>query len=129
MEQLLKTTLEAAVDMGAVKKTEFERVIVDMTVQDKAIAHPTDSRLLEVAREKIAGLATRSGIQLKHTHEREGRMLRRRAGGYAHAKQFRRLRAVLKRQRMILGRLLREVRRRMGGRGEAARTHLETWVP
>ncbi|NDG51190.1 MAG: transposase, partial [Rhodospirillales bacterium] len=47
VEQLLKTTIEAAVDMGAVKKAEFERVIVDTTVQEKAIAHPSDSRLLE----------------------------------------------------------------------------------
>ena len=54
VEQLLKTTIEASVAMGAVKKTEFERVIVDTTVQSKAIAHPTDSRLLEVAREKVA---------------------------------------------------------------------------
>ena len=115
VEQLLKTTIEAAVDMGAVKKTEFERVIVDTTVQSKAIAHPTDSRLLEVARDKIARLAKRAGIQLKQTHEREGKALRRKAGGYAHAKQFKRLRGVLKRQRTILGRLLREVRRKMGG--------------
>jgi IS5 family transposase len=128
VEQLLKTTIEAAVDMGAVKKTEFERVIVDTTVQEKAIAHPTDSRLLEVAREKLARLAKRAGIQLKQTHEREGKTLRRRAGGYAHAKQFKRLRTVLKRQRTILGRLLREVRRKMGSLAEEARSTLETWV-
>lgn len=128
VEQLLKTTIEAAVDMGAVKKTEFERVIVDTTVQEKAIAHPTDSRLLEVAREKIARLAKRAGIQLKQTHEREGRTLRRRAGGYAHAKQFKRLRTVLKRQRTILGRLLREVRRKMGSLADDARSKLDTWV-
>ena len=76
VEQLLKTTIEAAVDMGAEKKTEFERVIVDTTVQSKAIAHPTDSRLLEVARDRIAHLAKRAGIQLKQTHERQGRTLR-----------------------------------------------------
>jgi IS5 family transposase len=128
VEQLLKTTIEAAVVMGAVKKTEFERVIVDSTVQSKAIAHPTDSRLLEVAREKIARLAKRAGIQLKQTHEREGKTLRRRAGGYTHAKQFKRLRAVLKRQRTILGRLLREVRRKMGGLADEARAKLEMWV-
>ena len=52
VEQLLKTTIEAAVSMKAVRKTEFERVIVDSTVQEKAIAHPTESRLLEVARFK-----------------------------------------------------------------------------
>jgi len=128
VEQLLKTTIEAAVTMGAVKKTEFERVIVDTTVQSKAIAHPTDSRLLEVAREKIARLAKRAGIKLKQTHEREGQTLRRRAGGYAHAKQFKRLRGVLKRQRTILGRLLREVRRKMHGLANEARTQLDTWV-
>ncbi len=128
VEQLLKTTIEAAVDMGAVKKAEFERVIVDTTVQSKAIAHPTDSRLLEVAREKIARLAKRAGIQLKQTHEREGKTLRRRAGGYAHAKQFKRLRGVLKRQRTILGRLLREVRRKMDGLADDARSKLDTWV-
>jgi IS5 family transposase len=114
--------------MGAVKKTEFERVIVDTTVQEKSIAHPTDSRLLEVAREKVARLAKRAGIQLKQTHEREGKTLRRRAGGYAHAKQFKRLRTVLKRQRTILGRLLREVRRKMGSLADAARSNLDTWV-
>jgi transposase, IS5 family len=128
VEQLLKTTIEAAVDMGAVKKTEFERVIVDTTVQEKAIAHPTDSRLLEVAREKVVRLAKRAGIQLKQTHEREGKTLRRRAGGYAHAKQFKRLRTVLKRQRTILGRVLREVRRKMGSLADAARSNLDTWV-
>ena len=128
VEQLLKTTIEAAVDMGAVKKTEFERVIVDTTVQSKAITHPTDSRLLEVAREKVARLAKRAGIQLKQTHEREGRTLRRRALGYAHAKQFKRLRGVLKRQRTILGRLLREVRRKMDGLADEARAQLDTWA-
>lgn len=40
VEQLLKTTIEAAVSMGAVKKAEFERVIVDTTVQEKAITPP-----------------------------------------------------------------------------------------
>jgi IS5 family transposase len=60
VEQLLKTTIEAAVATKAVKPAEFERVIVDTTVQEKAIAHPTDSRLLEVAREKIARLAKRA---------------------------------------------------------------------
>ena len=128
VEQLLKTTIEAAVDMGAVKKAEFERVIVDTTVQQKAIAYPTDSRLLEVARKKVARMAKRAGIQLKQTHENEGKTLSRRGGGYAHAKQFKRLKAVLKRQRTILGRLVREVRRKMADLADDARARLDTWV-
>ena len=75
MAQLRKTTIETAVSMKAIKPAEFERLIVDSTVQEKAIAHPTDSRLLEVAREKIVRVAQRAGIKLKLTHQREGRML------------------------------------------------------
>jgi transposase, IS5 family len=128
VEQLLKTTIETALAIKAVKSSEFERVIVDSTVQEKAIAHPTDSRLLEVAREKIARLAKRAGIKLKQTHEREGKTLRRRAAGYAHAKQFKRLKRVLRRQRTLLGSLLREVRRKMDGLADVAKARLETWL-
>jgi IS5 family transposase len=128
VEQLLKTTLEAAVAMKAVKTGEFERVIVDSTVQEKAIAHPTDSRLLEVARAKIVRLAQRAGLKLKQTHEREGKTLRRRAGGYAHAKQFRRLKRVLRRQRTLLGCVLREVRRKMVALSDPAQQTLLPWL-
>ena len=50
VEQLLKSTIEAAVAMKAVGRREIESVIVDSTVKEQAIAHPTDTRLLEVAR-------------------------------------------------------------------------------
>jgi IS5 family transposase len=111
VEQLLKSTIEASVSMGVVKTTEFERIIVDTTVQEKAIAHPTDSRLLEIARHKVAGAAKRCGIALKQTFAKEGKELRRKAGGYAHAKQFKRLRRTIKRQRTILGALMRSAQR------------------
>ena len=111
VEQLLKTTLEAAVAMKLVNRSEFERVIVDTTVQEKAIAHPTDSRLLEIARHKVASAAKRVGIAVKQTFAKQGRALRRKAGGYAHAKQFRRLARTVKRQRTILGALMRDVQR------------------
>jgi IS5 family transposase len=62
------------------------------------------------------------------THEREGKTLRRKAAGYAHAKQFKRLRKTLKRQRTILGSLLREVRRKMDGLAEQARSQLTVWL-
>lgn len=113
MELLLKATIDTAVDIKAVKPRELERVIVDTTVQEKAIAHPVDSRLLEIARHKVVSAAKRCGIGLKQTFAKEGKVLRRKAGGYAHAKQFRRLKRVLKRQRTILGIVMRETRRKL----------------
>jgi len=113
MELLLKATLDTAVATKAVKPSEFERVIVDSTVQEKAVAHPVDSRLLEIARHQVVRAAKGVGIVLKQTFRKEGKSLRRRAGGYAHAKQFKRLRKVVKRQRTILGIVLREVWRKL----------------
>ena len=112
LEQMLKATIDTAVCIKAVKPEELERVIVDTTVQEKAIAHPVDSRLLEIARHKVVSAARRAGIVLKQTYAKDGKKLRRQAGGYAHAKQFKRLRRVLKRQRTILGVVMREVRRK-----------------
>lgn len=57
--------------------------------------------------------AKRAGIAFKQTYAKEGQALRFKAGGYAHAKQFRRLQRVIKRQRTILGIVLRAVQRRI----------------
>jgi len=113
LEELLSQTIEAAKTMRAVTTNELRRVIVDTTVQEKAIAHPTDSRLLEIARQKLVKLAQQEGITLRQSYEREGPKLRRRAGGYAHAKQFKRLKRVLRRQRTVLGRVIRDIERKI----------------
>ena len=113
VEELLKATIDTAVTTKAIRPIEFERIIVDTTVQQKAIAYPTDSRLLEVARHHLVKAAKIVGITLKQTFAQAGKELRRRAGGYAHAKQFKRLRRVVKRQRTLLGILLREVGRKL----------------
>jgi len=125
VEQLLKSTIETAVRLQAIKKSELQKVIVDSTVQEKAIAHPTDSRLLDVARDQLAELAKKLGVTPKQTFEREAKQLRRKAGGYAHARQFKRLRSVLRRQRTILGVLMRDLQRKMDTLAQEAREQLQ----
>jgi len=58
VEELLAQTIQVAVDLKLIKAQELTRVIVDTTVQPKAVAHPTDSRLLETARAKLVQAAT-----------------------------------------------------------------------
>jgi hypothetical protein len=87
-------------------------VIVDSTVQEKAIAHPTDSRLLEVARSKLVAAAKAAGIKLKQTFAKEGPYLARKAARYAHARQWARMRRAIRRQGTIVGRLSREIERK-----------------
>ena len=128
VEELLAQTINAAVEMGLIAKSELSRVIVDSTVQQKAIAHPTDSRLLEVARDKLVEAAKGAGMTLKQTFVKEGQHLSRKAGRYAHARQFRRMRKAIGRQRTVLGRLWREVQRKLVDTvgTEAARQTLQT---
>ncbi|MFX8235121.1 IS5/IS1182 family transposase, partial [Acinetobacter baumannii] len=83
---------------------------------------------LEAGRRKLVLLAKRHGIALRQSYEREGPTLRRRAGGYAHAKQFKRMRRVLRRQRTVLGRVIRDIERKLADAGEAAKAALGTWL-
>ena len=124
VEELLARTMEVAVTLKLIARKELTRVIVDSTVQEKAIAHPTDSKLLETARAKVVQAAQANGIELKQTYAKEGKDLRFRAGRYAHARQFRRMRKMIKRQRTILGRLQREVGRKMRALSQAVQETL-----
>jgi IS5 family transposase len=119
VEELLARTMEVAVTLKLIPKKELSRVIVDSTVQEKAVAHPTDSKLLETARCKVVEAAKANGIELKQTYAKEGQRLGYKAGRYAHARQFKRMRKVIKRQRTIVGRLQREVARKMTALNQA----------
>ena len=128
MEELLAQTIAAARSMKAVDARELLRVIVDTTVQEKAIAHPTDSRLLEVARKKLVLMSRRNGLKLRQTYEREAPGLARKAGRHAHARQFKRMRRVLRRQRTLLGRVIRDIGRQVDRLEGAAREQVQMWL-
>ncbi|WP_296293454.1 transposase [Limnohabitans sp.] len=113
VEELLARTIEVAVTLKLIASKELSRIIVDSTVQEKAIAHPTDSKLLETARVKLVEAAKAEGIELKQSYAKEGQLLGYKAGRYAHARQFKRMRKAIKRQGTIVGRLHREISRKM----------------
>jgi IS5 family transposase len=62
VEELLAKTIAVAVNLKLISKKALETVVVDTTVQPKAVAHPTDSRLLEVCRAKLVGLAKAAAL-------------------------------------------------------------------
>ncbi|MGF6606124.1 hypothetical protein OKW45_001024 [Paraburkholderia sp. WSM4175] len=71
VEELLAETIEAAKRAGVLKPSSAKRVIVDTTVMEKAIAHPTDSRLLERCRQHLLKAAARHGLKLRQNYNRE----------------------------------------------------------
>ena len=114
VEALLAQTINVALNLKLIARKDLTTVIVDSTVQQKAVAYPTDIRMLEMARAKLVEAAKAQSIGLKQTYAKEGRALSAQAGRYAHAKQFRRMRRAIKRQRTIVGRLHRELQRKAG---------------
>ncbi|OEJ63743.1 IS5-like element ISVbsp2 family transposase, partial [Magnetovibrio blakemorei] len=115
MEKVLAATVGVAVETGAVKESSFQRITVDTTVQPKNIAHPTDSRLYLKALQTLVRQAKRHGILLRRSHTRVAKRAALMAGRYAHAKQFRRMRREIKKLKTFLGRVYRDIVRKVAG--------------
>ena len=118
MAKVLKATVGMALESGTVKPSSLERVTVDTTVQEKAIAHPTDNRLYLKALQALVRQAKKGGVRLRQSHTRLAKKASAKAGRYAHAKQYKRMRRELKRLRTYLGRVYRDVGRKIAGDAE-----------
>lgn len=110
---LLKETVELAVREKQLPKQDLRQVTVDTTVQEKNITYPTDSKLLYTAIRKLGRAAQAYGITLRQSYLRVGKRAVTMAGRYAHAQQFKRMRRQLSKLRTWIGRLIRDIRRKV----------------
>src|SRR5438874_12236268 len=83
------TTLFRSHKTGALATRDLERVVVDTTVQPKAIAHPTDARLCHRALEKL-NLPSAMAVPLRQSYRRVAKRAAIMIGRYSHAHQFKR---------------------------------------
>ena len=112
-EFMLGLTIKAGIATQTVTTASLAVINVDTTVQDKAIAFPTDARLYFKARAALVRMAKKSGIVLKQSFERLGKRALMMNGRYAHARQMRRARREQKRLHTQLGRVMRDVQRKL----------------
>ena len=112
---LVQESLAVAHKTGALATRDLERVVVDTTVQPKAIAHPTDARLCHRALEKLVERAKRYGVALRQSYRRVAKRAVIMIGRYSHAHQFKRAGRQLKLLRTRLGRVIRDIRRKIAG--------------
>lgn len=124
LAELLKETIAVAVREKEVAPQELQQVNVDTTVQEKNITHPTDSQLLHKAIQKVVSAAKTRGITLRQSYKRKAKTAAMMAGRYAHARQFKRMRRELRKLKTWLGRVLRDVGRKVSGPDESLQTLL-----
>jgi transposase, IS5 family len=115
LELLLAETLRVAHDSGALRTLDLARVTVDTTVQPKNITFPTDAKLVHAAITGLNRLANKHGVKLRQSYRRVAKRAAMMAGRYAHAKQFNRHRRELRLLRVRLGRIVRDITRKVRG--------------
>src|SRR5207249_3295207 len=120
LELLLAESLRVAHGSGALRTKDLARVTVDTTVPPKNITFPTDAKLLHAAIKGLTRLARKHGVRLRQSYMRIAKRAAMMAGRYAHAKQFNRHRRQLRVLRTRLGRLIRDIRRKIAGYADLA---------
>jgi len=115
LQALIQESLSVATRTDAIKPSELSRVIVDTTVQPKNVMFPTDAKLLNRAREILVRLADKHGVALRQSYARVGKYALIKHQRYAHAKQFKRANRSLRKLKTYLGRVIRDIGRKIDG--------------
>lgn len=120
MEMLLHELLQMAQRLQMLKLSDMQRVTVDTTVQEKAVSFPTDSRLYQKGRELLVAKAEEEGLRLRQNYKRVGRKAAIMQGRYARAGQYNRAGREKRRLKTYLGRVVRDIERKLGADHDAS---------
>jgi IS5 family transposase len=112
---LIQESLAVAAKTDAMAPKDLACVIVDTTVQPKAVMFPTDAKLLNRARERLVRLAQKRGVQLRQSYRRVGKRALIAHQRYAHAHQFKRAGKALRKLKTYAGRVIRDIGRKTTG--------------
>jgi transposase, IS5 family len=111
-EWMLGLSVRAGLATQVVKLSSLRVVNVDTTVQEKAIAFPTDARLYHKARAALVRQARKANIALRQSYARVGKLALAKQGRYANATHMKRARREQRKLRTYLGRVIRDIERK-----------------
>jgi transposase, IS5 family len=114
-EQLLAQTLASGLLLKAIRPQQLQRVVVDTTVQEKAVAYPTDAKLYDDMRRKLVRLSAGEGLQLRQSYVRRGKAELAALGRSARGHHKAGIRKHTKKLRTYLGRVVRDIERKLPG--------------
>jgi IS5 family transposase len=103
LQALLQESLAVPTRTQAMKLSELAPVVIDTTVQPKAVMFPTDAKLLNRPRDRLVRLAKKLGVSLRQSYRRVGKLALIKHQRYAHAHQFKRAHRSLRKLKTYLG--------------------------
>ena len=113
MQKILNLTIRWALGAGAIVSNSLKNVIVDTTVMPKNICYPTDSKLYYKGIKGLVKAARNFNVPLRQTYTFLAKEALRNTQKYAHARQMKRAARETKRLKTYLGRLRRDIERRI----------------
>lgn len=118
VEKLFEESIRTGLKTNVVKKKSLRKLNVDTTVQEKAITFPTDAKLYHRMRNKLVDKAKDAGIKLRQSYTRKSKQSLVMQGRYAHARQMKRAKREVKKLKTFLGRVTRDIERRISDSGK-----------
>lgn len=115
LEDLVQESLHSAFRLGALETKQIERIAVDTTVQPKAVTFPTDAKLRYKAIVSLGTLAKKEEVDLRQSYVRVARKTLIKVCRYRHAKQMKRAKKAEKKLKTYLGRIIRDIKRKIEG--------------
>jgi IS5 family transposase len=117
-EKLLRELIGVAIKEEIIEEKDIEKVIVDTTVQEKAVTYPTDSKLQHRARLLLLKEAKKAGLKLRQSYVRLGKQALFRGSRYAALHQLKRARKQFKLVKRYLGCVYRDINRQLKNKPE-----------
>ena len=117
-EKILKEIVEVGIRTETIEEKDLQKVVVDTTVQEKAITFPTDAKLQHRARVLLVKEAKKHKLELRQTYLRLGKEALFLGHRYAAAKQMKRARKQFKLVKRYLGCVYRDIQRQLKNQPE-----------
>ena len=118
VERLLAETIHTGLKTKVLNCSSLQRLNVDTTVQEKAVSFPTDAKLYHRMRIKLVNEAKACGVELRQSYTRKSKQSLVMQSRYAHARQMRRSRKEVRKLQTYLGRVTRDLERKVSGNAE-----------
>lgn len=112
LEKLLEATIQTALAIKALKPQDLDKVNVDTTVQEKAIAFPTDARLYHKMRIALVRCAKELKLPLRQSYRFVGKKTLFKQQRYACVRQMKRAAKMTRKLKTLLGRVVRDIERK-----------------
>ena len=107
--ELLKMSIALGQETGVIAPESLRVAVIDTTVMPKAVAHPSDARLMSRCHRQLVSLAKAEGIKFRQTFFKHLKDQVWQVGRYAHARQFKRMHKVLRKMHRNLAEICQTI--------------------